>query len=100
MKIFITLFIYISDFRPEISIINSQLRAIEASDVYNSITVQGCQLVGNGNPNSSELLNIEKTEIKKAEKEIKKVQKKATELESKTTKTKQETKEEKETNIK
>jgi len=49
---------------------------------------------------SSELLNIEKTEIKKAEKEIKKVQKKATELESKTTKTKQETKEEKETNIK
>jgi len=42
--------IYISEFRPEISIINSQLRAIDAGGVYNSITVQGCELVGIGNP--------------------------------------------------
>ena len=40
--------IYISDFKSEISIVNSQLRTIEATDVYNSITVQGCQLIGNG----------------------------------------------------
>ena len=40
--------IYISEFRPEVRILNSQLRAIDASSVYNSITVQGCQLLGNG----------------------------------------------------
>ena len=40
--------ISISEFRPEVRILNSQLQAIDASGVYNSITVQGCQLVGNG----------------------------------------------------
>jgi len=40
--------IYIYTFRPEISILNSQLQIIEARDVYGSVTVQACQLSANG----------------------------------------------------